>query len=258
MDRSFLVRWFGFPATLIHGDTLVYDRWQWLRARLPVTDREPRLIDIGCGTGAFTIGAGRRGYRGLGLSWDEANQREARRRAEQCQVANVEFDVCDVRYLDQRDQYRDQYDVAICLEVIEHVLDDERLMRGIARCVKPGGRVLLTTPSFHYRAITPSDDGPFRPVEDGGHVRRGYTPERLLALCHAAGLVEPKISYCSGFLSQKITWLLRVIGRWNHWLAWAAILPLRPFVPWCDPLLSRLIGWPYYSIALEARRPESA
>lgn len=255
LDKSTLVRCFGFPATLIHGDTLVYDRWQWLRERLPRAEHGERLIDVGCGSGAFTIGAALRGYRALGLSWDERNQAEASRRAELCRATSAEFDVCDVRYLDQHAEYREQFDVAMCLEVIEHVLDDDRLLRSIAACIKPGGRLLLTTPNVNYRAITATDNGPFEEVENGGHVRRGYSAERLLTMARQAGLVEANISYCSGLLSQKITTVLRTVGHLNHWLAWGLILPLRPIVPAVDRPLSNLLGWPYYSIALEARKP---
>src|SRR5215831_19166903 len=86
MYKSVLVRLFGFPATLVHGDTLVLDRWRWLKRRLPQTANGEKLIDVGCGTGAFTIGAARRGYVALGLSWDERNQAEATRRAAICRA----------------------------------------------------------------------------------------------------------------------------------------------------------------------------
>ena len=69
MDRSMLVRWVGFPATPVHGDTLVLDRCLWFRRHLPVTRNGERLLDVGCGTGAFTMGAARRGYKATGLSW---------------------------------------------------------------------------------------------------------------------------------------------------------------------------------------------
>ena len=80
--RSLLVEILGFPATLIHGDTLVLDRWLWLRQHLPaVACGSKRLLDVGCGSGAFTIGAALRGYRALGLSWDQRNMGAARHRA---------------------------------------------------------------------------------------------------------------------------------------------------------------------------------
>lgn len=67
MDKSLLVRLLGFPATLILGDTSVLDRWIWFKRKLPITRNGEWLIDIACRTGAFTIGAARRGYNSIGL-----------------------------------------------------------------------------------------------------------------------------------------------------------------------------------------------
>ena len=80
MSSSFLVKVFGFRGTLMHGDTLVLNRWRWLKKRLPVTANGETLLDVGCGTGAFTIGTARRGYHATGISWDERNQRVAAER----------------------------------------------------------------------------------------------------------------------------------------------------------------------------------
>src|SRR5215210_4787097 len=84
IDESLLVKIAGFPATLIQGDTLMLDRWFWLEKRLPKTNNSERLLDVGCGSGAFTIGATLRGYRALGLSWDEREHRVAAERAAIC------------------------------------------------------------------------------------------------------------------------------------------------------------------------------
>jgi hypothetical protein len=59
MDRSTLVRLLGFLATLIHGSPLTLDRWMLLKQWLPKNGEN--LIDVGCRSGAFTIGAARRG-----------------------------------------------------------------------------------------------------------------------------------------------------------------------------------------------------
>jgi SAM-dependent methyltransferase len=227
MDKSLLVRLFGFPATLIHGDTLVLDRWRWLKQRLPRTANGETLLDVGCGTGAFTIGAALRGYTALGLSWDERNQAEAARRATMCSAEGASFSICDVRELDRRTDYRDAFDVAVCTENIEHIIDDARLMRSIGACLKPGGRLLLTTPNFYYRAITKPDNGPFCATETGWHVRRGYTRSMLLELIERSGLKCEEISYCSGVVSQKVTWVMRKGAAIHPLFGWALILPLR-------------------------------
>jgi 2-polyprenyl-3-methyl-5-hydroxy-6-metoxy-1,4-benzoquinol methylase len=195
MDKSLLVKIIGFPATLIHGNTLVLDRWMWLKKRLPVTRDAEKLIDIGCGTGAFSIGASLRGYKVLGLSWDERNQRVAKKRAEICNAHSAEFEVLDVRYLDERDDFLEKYEIAICLEIIEHIINDKKLIKDIAACLKPGGRLLLTTPYLFYRPITYGDMGPFSQVENGGHVRKGYTKAMLEELCEQAGIVLENIFF---------------------------------------------------------------
>src|SRR5260370_419862 len=215
--KSLLVQLFGFPATLIHGDTLVLDRWLWLRKLLPeVPDGSKRLLDLGCGTGAFTIGAALRGYRSLGLSWDERNQEVAGNRARICRTDLADFEILDLRRLDQRDDLKESFDVAICCENIEHILDDEKLLLDISKCLSHGGILFLSTPNYNYRAITPGDNGPFSKVENGGHVRRGYTACDLERLCEIANLTVCQIGYCSGFLSQKITTGLMIIYNVLH------------------------------------------
>lgn len=137
--RSALVRVVGFPATVVHRDTTVLDRWLWLRKHLrAIPTGSKTLIDVGCGTGAFTIGAARMGYRSLGLSWDQRSQRVATERAGLCHADLATFELQDVRKLGERVDLKGQFDVAICLECIEHILNDDKLMVDIALCLKPG------------------------------------------------------------------------------------------------------------------------
>lgn len=56
---------------------------------------------------------------------------------------------CDKAALDQRLPYDDQsFDLALCMEVIEHVADQRHLITQLSRVLKPGGRLLLTTPNI--------------------------------------------------------------------------------------------------------------
>jgi SAM-dependent methyltransferase len=255
IDKNTLVKLVGFPATLIHGDPLVLDRWLWLKARLPRTRNDERLLDVGCGTGAFSIGAALRGYRALGLSWDERNQSVAEKRAMLCTASSAHFEILDVRGLDRRTDLLSNFDVVICFETIEHVMEDFKLMRSMAACLKPGGRLLLTTPYMLYNAISAGDTGPFSPVESGWHVRRGYSKAMLEELCCYAGLEVEGISYCSGYFSQKVTAVMRRLSAINAVLAWALTFPLRALPPLLDPIITSLLKWPHYSICLEAYKP---
>jgi SAM-dependent methyltransferase len=256
MKSSTLVSWFGFPATLVFGDTMVLDRWRWLRRHLPRTRNGERLLEVGCGSGAFTIGAARRGYDALGLSWSEADVSKAQGRAVASGVAErAHFIVRDARELDQQSDLAGQFDVVICCEVIEHILDDIRLMKALWNCLKPGGRLLLTAPNHDYRAVTPEDDGPFCKTETGWHVRRGYSRGMLVELCEAAGFISEDISFCSGWASQKTTGLLRMIGRLDLRLGWMSVLPLRPMPLLLDRPIEWLGQWPGFSICLVAYRP---
>jgi SAM-dependent methyltransferase len=258
LDKSLLVKIFGFRVNFIHGDTLMLDRWLWLKKSLPETKNGERLIDIGCGTGAFSIGAALRGYDTLGLSWDERNQRVAGERAKICGANSAKFEVFDIRNLESREDLRGKFDVAICLENIEHIINDKKLIIDISVCLKPGGRLLLTTPYFFYRHITDGDKNKFSEVEDGGHVRRGYTEEMIEGLCNQANLITDNISYCGGFLSQKITFIQRVVSNIHPLLGWAIILPLRFLPPLFDRFVTSRLRWPYYSICLEAYKPRYA
>lgn len=257
MNKSFLVKYFGFPATLIHGDAMVLDRWRWLRRHLlPTKDRE-KLLDAGCGSGAFTIYAGKIGYEACGLSWDERNQQVAAERAALCKVDNnTNFVIQDLRKLEERPEFHNQFDVIISFENIEHIIDDVKLMKNLAACLKPGGRLLLTTPNFYFRSVGAGDHGPFKKeIEDGAHVRRGYSSAMLHELCDLSGLKCEEISYCSGFLSQKICTLENCLGKINFWLGWLITLPLRIFPPLLDRPLAVALNWPYYSICMVAYKP---
>ena len=58
---------------------------------------------------------------------------------------------------------------------------------------------------------------------------------------------------CAGFLSQKLTAVMRGTGLWG----WLLVLPLRILPPLFDPLF-RALGWPDFSVTVVAYKPRFA
>ena len=245
-----------FAKGLIHGDTLVLDRWRFICKYLPVARGvPPNLIDIGCGSGAFSIGAALLGYNVLGLSWDEINQRKAEARARSLGIEGMaEFPIGDARRLDEIDFGSKKFDYALCMENAEHIIDDQKLLCDIAALLKPGGVLIFSAPYRFYKAITDGDNGPFACKETGWHVRRGYSKAEVRGLLRSCSLSCEEIGFCSGLFSQKVTWLLRTLsGAIGYRAAWFVVLPLRPLVFLFDALT--LSFWPGYSITVVAIKP---
>jgi 2-polyprenyl-3-methyl-5-hydroxy-6-metoxy-1,4-benzoquinol methylase len=247
--KSAFIRLVGPRSLLVLGDTLVLDRWIWLQSRLPSPPAS--LIDVGCGNGWLALNCSRLGYRALGIGWDGPDLQKARKRA--AELGNkAHFEVQDVRTLSTRHEFKECFDIATCFETIEHILDDAKVMQSLASVLRPGGRLLLTTPSYESIPMDASDAGPFSEIEDGGHVRKGYTPDRLTHLAEQAGFKVTDIEFCSGWASQKITALLRDLShRIGYGPAWTLTSPLRLIPPLLD---NRNRIYPRYSICMLATK----
>lgn len=250
---TYFINWFGHPITLITGDTLVLDRWIWLKKKLLKT-KGKRLLDLGCGSGAFSLGAGLLGYHVVGLTWDKRDHLVAEMRAELLKLDCVKFEIQDIRDLETRKDLAGLFDVVVCLETIEHIIDDSKLMINIANMLTLGGMLILSTPNLSLRPISKNDNGPFSDIEDGSHVRKGYKKEDLYDLCQLSGLQLLEIGYISGFFSQKITAIMRELSRIHPLLGWMVVLPLRIFPPILDNIITDFINWPYYTITLFAEK----
>ena len=85
----------------------------------------------------------------------------------------------------------------------------------------------------------------------GWHVRRSYTRGVLQELCEVAGLRMNEIGSCPGFISQKLTWLIRRGGKIGRLLGF----PLRILPPPIDPLIAKLFRYIDFNVILVACKP---
>jgi SAM-dependent methyltransferase len=242
-----MLRVLGWRSLLIHGDPCVLDRWLWLRRQL--RNGKVKTFDAGCGNGGFSIYAARAGNEVLAASFSPREQEDARRRAGALGVSGIDFRTLDLRELNGHLESLGTFDQIICFETIEHLTDDEGLVRSLAGMLRSDGRLLLTAPFEGHRPLYTEERNPST-VEDGSHVRYGYSQERLRAIAQGAGLEVTEEGFISGIVSQKITDLMRRLSaRVGRTAAWALTLPLRPLTI-LDRPLSRMLRYPYLSVAL--------
>ena len=102
-------------------------------------------------------------------------------------------------------------DVAFCMEVLEHVREDEEALREIARVVRPGGVLALSVPNS--RAPKPLVErlgaaSVHREPGPAEHVREGYTEDELSELLSAAGFRPTSVRGVGGPVYRFVTSLV--------------------------------------------------
>lgn len=241
---NILIKLIGWKAILLHGDPLHFDRWKWLKHR--IMPGPLRTLDAGCGAGAYTMYAATIGNKSIGISSDRQNNQNAEYRAGILRIPSIKFITADLRDFGNLKARIGMFDQILCLDTIEHIKEDQKLIENLSSILKPGGRFLLTAPYKHYRRMV---NDRLSESEDGGHLRWGYTHEEIRKMFNRCGLDVEAEDYISGFISQQLTNLARLLGRVNKKIAWASTSPFK-ILQLLDPLVTGLIGYPYFGIAV--------
>src|SRR5215510_9936380 len=133
-----------------------------------VTDRRPRILDVGCGTGANLLMLSRYGdAEGVDISEDALAFCRERGLDHVRQGAGEELPYAD-----------NTFDLVTALDVVEHMDDDLAGLREMFRVLRPDGRVLLFVPAFMFL---------WGVQDDVINHRRRYTLPGLLKAVEAAG-----------------------------------------------------------------------
>jgi 2-polyprenyl-3-methyl-5-hydroxy-6-metoxy-1,4-benzoquinol methylase len=106
----------------------------------------PDVLDVGCSQGIASILLAREGHRVIGIDREHEAVRAARERLDQEEAfvrERAEFRVGEGRAVAVPDG---SFDAVLLGEVLEHQLDPGKLLDEARRVLRPGGRIVITTP----------------------------------------------------------------------------------------------------------------
>jgi SAM-dependent methyltransferase len=145
-----------------------------------------RILDAGCGSGRNMVELARRGaVTGVELapaSLDAARARHLGPVHPGSLAEPLPFDDAS-------------FDLAVALDVLEHVEDDRAALRELARVLVPGGRLLVTVPQYGWL---------WGEHDVLAHHHRRYTRPLLLGRAAAAGLHAERVTSFNAVLLAPI------------------------------------------------------
>ncbi len=209
------------------------DHW-WYRGRRKVIAALLRglalppgaqILDAGCGSGRNMVDFARLGSV-TGVEIADASVVRARERAigevVQCSITELPF--TDGRF-----------DLAFCLDVIEHIEDQLRALRELYRVVAPGGRLVVMVPAYQWL---------WSEHDVINHHERRYKARTLRAPAVQAGWQPVRTTYFNGLL-LPIAIIHRRLTRRSHLVG----EPVSDLLRTPEPL-NTVLEWP---LLLEAR-----
>lgn len=163
----------------------------------PVTEGQ-RVLDVGCGSGVIAAAMAQSGARVLAI---DGNKDAINYGRSTFGSDNLEF---RLGLVDELKLPEASFDRIVCLEVLEHIYaaQGEALVASLGRLLKPGGKLLVTTPN--YRGTWPFIEwltdriGPTARMEADQHVTH-YTRRSLSSIIGRAGLEIERMRTVSTF-----------------------------------------------------------
>jgi len=101
-----------------------------------------KILDIGCNDGTITQVMKEMGNEVIGVDFEEVVEIAKRNHHD---IQFISFDASNIFPIDDN-----SFDVVIATELIEHLIDDELFLNECYRILRPGGRLMLTTPNFTF------------------------------------------------------------------------------------------------------------
>jgi SAM-dependent methyltransferase len=170
--------------------------------RIARTKKVKGIFDAGSGYGQYTYLMGKFFPDAKITAVDVKDEQieDGQRFSERVGQHNVTFEVGDLTTYVKPNAF----DLALSVDVMEHILDDEAVYRNVCASLRNDGLFVITTPAMDHVA---PPTGEFASVI-GEHVREGYTEQEFRAKLTRAGFVVERMSRAYGPVWGRIAWQL--------------------------------------------------
>lgn len=169
------------------------------------------VIDVGCGTGILSLEIAKRFPQVHVTGMDNCAELIEKGTAivRKAGIQNCAFQVADTLTLNAKDTF----DLAICIDILEHIEDDTKAISMIRQCLKPGGYALFHVPGLYRRWMF---FGRKQNFDVKGHVRPGYTLEDIAAKITREGFAIKEAHYTYGWLETVTNNMSYLITGADH------------------------------------------
>jgi 2-polyprenyl-6-hydroxyphenyl methylase/3-demethylubiquinone-9 3-methyltransferase len=125
-------------------------RLAYVSARALLAGR--RVLDVGCGGGLLCEALTRTGATVTGIDMAPSMIEVARLHAHES-VLNIDYQLSSAEQYAATHAGEPPFDVITCMELIEHVPDPERVFAALARLLRPGGALFVSTVNRNLRSF---------------------------------------------------------------------------------------------------------
>lgn len=184
-----------------------------------------RVLEVGGGGGPWTFELLEKGNYVVEVDVSEDSLKRLKNKLIRF---NWDSDMIKLIHSDMKEYCDDGlYDEIVLFEVLEHIIDDKAVMEKLCRMLNPGGLLLVSAPSHDYELFYGERTSE---VEDGAHVRKGYSFEDFEALMPNRCEIICRDS-CNDYLIQRMEGLRRRLFDLfpNRWFNLMMVLMQRPF-----------------------------
>lgn len=214
--KKLYVSIFGIPEIGFQIRSLYFERI----LNLHLIKKNPKkILDAGCGIGSYTLLLERMFIKAIVTGGDinKYKLQSCKTIASELNVENVKFKYLNITKINNNIKY----DLAVCIDVLEHIRDYESALKNLCKLLKNGGYLYIHVPQPNQKRIFRS----FKKWHHVDHVREGIARKVLENSLEKLGfrIIESRSTF--GFFG-KLAWELNHISLSKNFFIAGVTYPL--------------------------------